>query len=292
VQVSDRWHLWHGLGGAVEKTVIAHNSCWRAGSCGSTRPIDERTRARHAAVHALLGQGVGLLECARRLGWALNTVKRYARAATAEHLARPARYGRTLVDPYRDHLRRRLATEPDVAVTQLLAEIRELGYTGSANLLMRYLNQGRAATERAVPAPRRLVSWIMTRPADLPEPDRAHLDQLLGACPHLIILAKHVRAFASLLTDRRGAELEGWMCAVEASDLPALHGFVPRPAQGPSRRRRRAEPALQQRPRRRRQHQGQTAQTADVRPSWLRPTSTADPSQLTNTTSSVPEPTI
>jgi hypothetical protein len=86
---------------------------------------------RHAAVHALLGQGVGLLECARRLGWALNTVKRYARAATAEHLARPPRYGRTLVDPYRDHLRRRLATEPDVAVTQLLAEIRELGYTAA-----------------------------------------------------------------------------------------------------------------------------------------------------------------
>ena len=226
VQVSDRWHLWHGLGGAVEKTVIAHSSCWRADPCRPTRPIDERTRARHTAVHELLDQGVGLLECSRRLGWSLNTVKRYARAATAEHLQRPPRYGRTLVDPYRDHLRRRLAAEPGVAVTTLLAEIRELGYTGSANLLVRYLDQGRASTKRAVPAPRRLVSWIMTRPADLSEQDREHLDQLLASCPHLAVLTEYVRAFAQLLTDRRGADLEHWMRSVEASHLPALHPFV------------------------------------------------------------------
>ena len=147
-------------------------------------------------MHELLGQGVGLLECARQLGWALNTMKRYARVTTAEQLQRPPRYGRTLVDPYRDHLRRRLAGEPDVAVTRLLAEIREQGYRGSANLLVRYLDQGRADTERAAPAPRRLVSWIMTRPADLPEQDRAHLEQLLGACPQMAALAEHVRAFA------------------------------------------------------------------------------------------------
>ena len=69
-------------------------------------------------MHQLLGQGVGLLDCARRLGWALNTVKRYARAATAEQLQRPPRYGRTMVDPYREHLRQRLAAEPNVAVTR------------------------------------------------------------------------------------------------------------------------------------------------------------------------------
>ena len=231
MQVSDRWHLWHGLAGAVEKTVIAHSTCWRARRRSRSRrsrrrAIDERTRARHAAVHELLGQGVGLLECSRRLGWALNTVKRYARAATAEQLQRPPRYGRTLVDPYREHLRRRLAAEPDVPVTRLLAEIRELGYTGSANLLVRYLNQGRAQAERAAPPPRRLVGWIMSRPAELPEHERSHLDELLAACPPLTVLAEHVRTFADLLTTRRGADLEDWMTAVEASDLPALHAFV------------------------------------------------------------------
>ena len=66
----------------------------------------------------------------------------------------------------------------------------------------------------------------MTRPADLPEHERSHLDDLLAACPYLTILTEHVRAFADLLTTRRGNNLEDWMSAVEASDLPALHAFV------------------------------------------------------------------
>jgi hypothetical protein len=226
VQVSDRWHLWHGLGGAVEKTIIAHSSCWRAQPSGPGRPIDERTRTRHAAVHELLGHGVGLLECSRQLGWALNTIKRYARAATAQELQRPPRYGRTLIDPYREHLRRRLADQPGVAVTCLLEEIRELGYTGSANLLVRYLNQGRAHDQRAAPPPRRLVGWIMRRPAELPEHECSHLDELPASCAPLAVLAEHVRAFADLLTTRRGVDLKDWMSAVETSDLPALHAFV------------------------------------------------------------------
>ncbi|WP_255739434.1 transposase, partial [Frankia sp. CiP3] len=112
VQVSDRWHVWHNLGDAVEKTVVAHSRCWHAGPDRTATTREERTRARHAAVHTLLDEGVGLSECARRLGWARNTVKRYARAESAEALQRPAQDRRTLVAPYRDRLRRRLAAEP------------------------------------------------------------------------------------------------------------------------------------------------------------------------------------
>jgi hypothetical protein len=140
----------------------------------------------------------------------LNTVKRYARATTAEELARPPRYGRTLVDPYREHLRRRLAAEPAVPVTRLLAEIRELGYTGSANLLVRYLNQGRAQAERAAPSPRRLVGWIMSRPTELPNHERNHLDELLATCPPLTVLAErpHLRRPAHHPTRRRSRGLD------------------------------------------------------------------------------------
>jgi transposase len=171
-------------------------------------------------------RGVGLLECARRLGWALNTVKRYARASKAEDLQRPPRYRETLVDPFRDHLRRRRIDDPTVAVTRLLEEIREFGYTGSANLLVRYLNQGRAHAERTPPSPRRLVSWLMSKPANLPAHQHSHLQELLAGCPQLTVMAQRISQFAGLLTGRHGEDLDAWMSLVDADDLPALHGFV------------------------------------------------------------------
>ena len=171
-------------------------------------------------------------------------------------------------------------------MTRLLAEIRAQGYTGSANLLVRYLNQGRAHGERAAPPPRRLVSWIMTRPAELPDHERAHVQDLLTACPPLTVLAEHVRAFAELLTTRRGGELEQWMSAVEAADLPALHAFA--------RGLRKDLPAVvaglsqpySNGPIERREHQGQTPETTDVRTSGLPTTTPTDPARLTRRTTS------
>jgi transposase len=32
VQVSDRWHLWHGLGEAARKEAAAHSACWAKGN--------------------------------------------------------------------------------------------------------------------------------------------------------------------------------------------------------------------------------------------------------------------
>jgi hypothetical protein len=77
VQVADRSHGWHNLCEAALSEVKAHSTCWAA---ALDVPLYEGPRAqttleRWHQVHGLLGQGVGLLECARRLQLALNTVK-------------------------------------------------------------------------------------------------------------------------------------------------------------------------------------------------------------------------
>ncbi len=66
----------------------------------------------------------------------------------------------------------------------------------------------------------------MTPPEDLPAHRRDHLNDLLATCPHLTTLAERIRELARLLTGRRGQDLNAWMTAVDADDLPALHGFI------------------------------------------------------------------
>ncbi|MFF4668178.1 ISL3 family transposase [Streptomyces sp. NPDC001282] len=230
VQVSDRWHLWSNLCGKVLAEVRSHAACW-ATAVNPARPggvREQTTRERWQQVHALLGQDVGLLECARRLDVALNTVKRYARMKEPTGERRAPRYKPTLVDPYRDHLRRRRAEDPAVPVTHLLREIKELGYTGSANLLVRYITQGRAEGDKPVTTPQRFARLLLTRPENLRDKDIALLRELTEACPEMAELARLTGEFAQLLAPAEGNDtrLTHWITSVRSVDLPHLHSFT------------------------------------------------------------------
>ncbi len=229
VQVSDRWHLWRNLCDKVLLEVRAHAGCWA--TVNPPRPggvHEQTTRERWNKVHDLLGHGVGLLDCARRLGVALNTVKRYARMPEPQALRITPTYRPTLVNPYRDHLRARRAADPAVPVTRLLAEIRELGYTGSANLLVRYLNQGRADGDRPVMTARHASRLLLTKPENLRPNDTALLEKIAAACPEMTALASLIRGFAALLKPTAGndVKLTEWIAQVRAADLPHLHSLT------------------------------------------------------------------
>lgn len=228
VQVADQWHLWHGLAEATGKEVAAHSRCW-AGATGMRQGhLADNTLQRWQQIHQLREAGVGLLDCSRRLGLAFNTVKRYARAETPERIQRVPKYRPTLVDPYRDHLRARRTEEPGVPVTQLLREIRELGYQGSSNLLHRYLNQGRHLDDQPHLSPRRANRLLLTEPQNLTTEQASTCDRFTSSCPEMTELAVLIDSFAKLLkpADDNDERLHEWIIHARAADLPHVHSFT------------------------------------------------------------------
>jgi transposase len=143
-------------------------------------------------------------------------------------MIRAPRYRATLVDPYRDHLRARRAADPAVPIQRLLTEIREQGYTGSMNLLYRYITQGRVESDRPHLSPRRVTRLLLTRPDALSDGQQSMLSQLTAACPEMTSLAALVRSFAALLKPdpANEARLRDWTSAARASDLPHIHAFT------------------------------------------------------------------
>jgi transposase len=195
--------------------------------------IADRTRARHADVHRLLGSNHGYREIAAVLGLSRNTVRRFARAASPEELLVNDGTGQqaSILDEHDAYLRERWNAGCTNAA-QLWQELRGRGYTGGPTYVRQYLARfrGTTAAPAAVPAPpkvRAVTAWIMTRPGRLAGTDKACLDAILAASPELAAVAASVRAFAAIMTERRGRKLlEPWMDATLATGEPALRSFV------------------------------------------------------------------
>jgi transposase len=190
-----------------------------------------RTRDRHAAVHGLLATGHSQRATARILGLSRNTVNRFAAAASAGELLVKATTRPGKLDRYKPYLRQRW-NEGITTATVLHAELQPKGWTGSVQAVERYVRPFRAMTAAPPPAPvvpktRQITRWLLSRPDTLDPGEQAQFADIQDRCPHLDALTAHVRSFAEIMTRRRGQqELETWLTAAEASDLPELHSFA------------------------------------------------------------------
>ncbi|MFE7430452.1 ISL3 family transposase [Streptomyces sp. NPDC057545] len=246
VQVADRWHLWHNLSEAAERTVAQHRQCLRAlapaapehepGPASEEKPSSspwptghrfaERTRAKHATIHALLAAGHSKRSVARQLGMSQNTVLRYSRAETPEDLFNGQWQNRTsVVDEYKTYLDDRW-NDGCTNAWKLWEEILPLGYKGSYQRVRAYLHKKRVSPRPVTarpPSPRTVAGWILSRPETLTEPEQLQLKTVRTHCPDLDALTRHVRSFAVMLTDRQGERLPDWLDAVRQDDLPSVH---------------------------------------------------------------------
>ncbi|MDX3133077.1 ISL3 family transposase [Streptomyces europaeiscabiei] len=242
LQVADRFHLWQGLGRAVETCVAAHRECLRApapsGPPDGTPPNDpspepagrraQRKKAAHAQVHELLTQGHSRRAIARHLGWGLNTVLRYAHTAHWQDTFRENRPRPSRLDPYEPYLERRFAAGC-TSVTRLHRELLAEDAPVTYQMVRAYIASLRTAPPQTPPPPptvRKVTGWLTRHPATLSEDERSGLKNVLAGRPELDTAAGHVRDFGEIMSDRLGSTLPAWINAVDTSQLNGLTGFA------------------------------------------------------------------
>lgn len=252
VQVADRWHLWHNLCEAVDKTVAAHRGELQPDKVMPNKvmpdkampdqpasPADPavaegtlmvRTRERYAAVQALRQRGRSITAIGRELGLDRRTARRFVRAEHVEDLLAKARSRESLLDAFKPYLHERFNAEHTDAAS-LTLEITALGYRGSDKTVRRYLQPFRAGLTAPAPVPvapsvRQVTGWLTRHPESLDEDERLHRKAVLTRSPALAVTAEHVSQFAQILTGLHGDQLAGWISDVEATDAPTLRSFA------------------------------------------------------------------
>ncbi|KOT48330.1 transposase [Streptomyces rimosus subsp. rimosus] len=248
LQVADRWHLWHNLGEAAEKCVFRHRGCLRPlpeqpkelreeteSAASSPWPTGhrfaERTRAKHATIHALLAAGHSKRSVARQLGMTLNTILRFSRATAPEEMFTGQWQNRaTRLDAYKPYLDQRWQ-EGCTNAWKLWEEIKEQGYPRGYASVRDYVSRNLRGKLQPVgprpPSARAVTRWLLTHPDALPERDRLQLKAVLANCPALTALAEHVRSFGHMVTELQGDLLPGWIESARAAvDLPSLNRFA------------------------------------------------------------------
>jgi transposase len=190
-----------------------------------------RTRERYADIRARLGAGQSKAAIIRATGLSPKTVNRFARAESIDELLVKALARESKLDEFKPYLCRRWNEGArDAAV--LHAELRQHGWNGSARTVRRYIAPFRATEAApepppAVPKTRQITKLLLTRPDHLDADEHEQLAGIRAQCPHLDALARHVTAFAEMMTDRTGSTaLDDWLAAVGADDQPELHSFA------------------------------------------------------------------
>ena len=249
LQVAARWHLWHNLGEAAEKCVYRHRGCLRPTpeqpeelqqhepepAASSPWPTGhrfaERTRAKHATIHALLAAGHSKRSVARQLDMTLNTILRFSRAATPEEMFTGQWQNRTTrLDAYKPYLDQRWQ-EGCTNAWKLWEEIKEQGYPRGYASVRDYVGRTFRGKPQPVgprpPTARAVTRWLLTHPDALPEVDRLQLKTVLANCPELMALSEHVRTFGHMVAHLQGDQLPTWIeAATSTTDLPSLRHFA------------------------------------------------------------------
>jgi transposase len=152
-----------------------------------------------------------------------------------------------VLDPWKPYLLRRWAEGCHVAL-RLWREIRDQGFAFSSTNVARFAARIRRGEVACVPvappgsttpaqstgarplsprwSPRRIAGLCVYRPEELSEQYQTALTQLCQADGTVHIAYTLAQAFAVMLRERAGDQLDAWIVAAQASGIAELHRFA------------------------------------------------------------------
>jgi transposase len=271
-QVADRFHLLQNLAEALDQVFSAHGSVLKAvREAISAEPVTGREgtvavpvaptaptaieearakqrRARRWAnyerVWVLHRQGWSNRAIAKQLGIGRMTVVRYLQAATFPERKGRRDKGKSLLNPYKEHLLKHWNADCRDA-RRLFHEIQCKGYMGSYATVARYASrlrqaQGLRSRERrpgerlpTVTEPRqrplttrRATSLVLQRSEKRQPEDEQLITRIKAQHPELSAAIEFARDFAEIVRQRQPDRLDGWLSQAMDSTIAALRRFA------------------------------------------------------------------
>lgn len=260
VQVADRFHLLKNLREALERLLLHERPALQAAAGEETAdpaplktygsadrvPWQARAEAASQAKHApklaqyaeivrLHTAGAAIKHIAEAVGVTRRTVYRYLRLDGPPDRKRPVRSRPRLLTPFEPYLRQRWQ-EGCHTKSQLLREVRGQGYTYGPSNVYRFLKRVEweaARPPRAaafplseVPSPRHVASLLVQRAERLTAEDSAYLTRLCMQTPTVASAYALTVDFATMLRERQGHRLDGWLTEAKASGIKELAAFA------------------------------------------------------------------
>lgn len=252
VQVADRWHLLKNLSENLERLLDSQrtliNQAAQEVNQSLTPPAQEpliisteimqlpveaipteKRYDKYRQVKQLQQDGHPMRTIARHLGMSRRTVKKYF---TQESFTPKTKTKRANLLEFERYLRQ-CWQAGETNGKSLLKEIKQLGYTGSYTILMNLLaSYPKTASESALPAAQKGLMYssrslsiaFCQAESEWDEEKRPLLTKLLENSPLLQQARELSLEFKTLMTQKKGQELENW--CQKASQLSAFTGFV------------------------------------------------------------------
>jgi transposase len=258
MQLVDRFHIMKNLGEALERFLLTKGGCVRQVTLAADDAVAPAAEAPHAPhlqrqaaasqqrlarrvghyqlVHQLHARGVDVVRIADAVGISRPTVYRYLRMPEPPQAKQAPPHRRAVLDRYVPYLLRRW-DEGCQNGTALWRELHGQGFSGSPATVSRAvarLRRQQRAGQRPNPLPparrhltvRQGAMLLLRRPTDLTPRQQAARERLCTLDPAIQTAYELAQAFAHLLRERRGEQLDAWLAQVASSDIREVQGFA------------------------------------------------------------------